>query len=97
MSHLLVVEMNSKLIQLDCTFTVDDEKKAQQEDSDLLAIIESVRRSTWIENEFNKMQKVFADIKEKLFLDDGILYRQHSDEFFQVIIPPALYSTILQL
>ena len=93
----LPIEVNTCMQILESCVTLNEIRKAQQNNTEIAQIIEAVKAGSWtIENDSN-LCKHFTTIKEELFVDDNILYRQVNDERIQVIFPPSLHKDIIEL
>ena len=85
-----------EIIDVDSVLTKEDILKAQREDQTVQALMEVLDKNT-TNSHANGALKSLIDKKEELFIDEGLLYRQLSDEHCQVILPPALHGQVLAL
>ena len=95
----LAVEINNLNVKnLENNITIEDLKTAQQNTVYIVQIIEAIKKNDWTSvNTETSILKHFAAIKEELFVDNDILYRQAYDETFQVILAPTLHNRILSI
>ena len=85
-----------EIIDVDSVLTKEDILKAQREDQTVQALMEVLDKNT-TNSHVNGTLKSLIDKKEELFIDEGLLYRQLSDEHCQAILPPAQLGQVLAL
>ena len=93
----LPVEVNTCMLTLESCVTLDEIREAQLNNAEIAEMIEAVKTGKWITDNPSNFSKHFTTIKEELFIDDNILYRQVNDERIQVILPPSLHKSIIEL
>ncbi len=93
----LPIEVNTCMQILESCITLNEVREAQQNNTEIAEIIEAVKAGTWTMATDSNLRKHFTTIKEELFVDDNVLYRQVNDEQIQVILPPSLHKDIIEL
>ena len=93
----LPVEVNTCMLTLESCVTLDEIREAQLNNAEIAEMIEAVKTGKWMADNSSNLSKHFITIKEELFIDDNILYRQVNDERIQVILPPSLHKSIIEI
>ena len=96
LSRLAVEIYNLNATNLEDNITIEDLKIAQQNTVHIAQIMEAIKKDDWKSvNTETRILKLFAVIKEELFVDNDILYSQAYDETCQVILAPTLHNRII--
>ena len=85
-----------EVMEFDSILSKEEILKAQKEHKTVQAIMELLKKNT-TDVPITGPLKGLADKKEELFIDEGLLYRQLSDEHCQVILPPSLHGKLLAM
>ena len=98
LSRLAVEINNLNVTNLENNITIEDLKTALQNTVYIVQIIEAIKKNDWTAvNTETSILKHYAAIKEELFVENVILYRQAYDETYQVILAPTLNNRILSI
>ena len=91
------VEVNTCICTLESCVSLEDIQQAQHDNSEIAIIIEATKTGQWSNENNSNLIKHFTTIKDELFIDDNVLYRQVNDEQVQVILPPIMHKNIIEL
>lgn len=97
MSRIPVPCTALEITSLESTISLEDITQAQKNDVFIVEIRQYIENNKWPDATTSNIAKAFKLIKDELFLDNDLLWRQQINEKCQVILPPSLHQKVLTL